>query len=122
MDRYALGSARGGLRPHDFSGVKGFSQQIVGYEPNAPSYGAEVPLVARPGDLLVHDALMIHRAEPNRSWDRHRGALGAIFYGESAAYDQAAYEARQQEIARRSALLAGQSAPLPWSARAGGAG
>ena len=33
--RYVRGSAKGPLRQHDFSNVVGFSQQIVGYDPQA---------------------------------------------------------------------------------------
>eukprot|EP00966_Prymnesium_polylepis_P185721 4304958-Prymnesium_polylepis.1 len=83
--RYSPGSANGALRPHAFSGVKGFSQQLVGYD---PAVEREYAMVATPGDLLVHGAKMIHRAEANRSAARQRRAVGAIFYGASARWDQ----------------------------------
>jgi len=83
--------------------VLGFSQQIVDYTPSA-----EMVMRAMPGDLLVHSARLIHRADPNSSSSRHRRSIGAIFYGESAAFDSRLYEERQAEIKRRAALLQGQ--------------
>ena len=50
---------------------------------------------------------MVHRAEPNRS-ARPRRAIGAIFYGASAAVDEAGHAARQLEISRRATQLEGQ--------------
>ncbi|MEC8389905.1 MAG: phytanoyl-CoA dioxygenase family protein [Planctomycetota bacterium] len=38
-----------------------------------------MPLPAQPGDLLVHDAMTIHRADANRSTNRTRRALGFIY-------------------------------------------
>jgi len=95
------------MRCHDFTSVKGFSQAIVGFD---PSQEHELILEAAPGDLLVHAALTIHRAEPNRSRSRPRRAVGATFFGCSARVDPAAKAAREQEIKRRAALLEGQRA------------
>ena len=64
----------------------------------------------KPGDLLIHSALLIHRADANASADRPRRAIGAIFYGASAVVDEAEYEARQLRIKQRAATLPGQSA------------
>ena len=51
----------------------GFSQGIVGY-PTALERESETPFPAKPGDLLVHDAMTIHRADGNRSMTRSRRA------------------------------------------------
>ena len=104
--RYVAGSARGPIRPHDFSGVLGFSQTLTSY--SAADRGNEVVMRARAGDLLIHNAFMVHRADANASETRTRRAIGAIFYGESAVVDEAAAEGRRAEIARRAALLKGQ--------------
>ena len=64
---------------------------------------------ARPGDLIVHQSLMVHRADANRSGERHRRAVGAIFYADSHRVDRPRWEARQAEIATRAALLEGQA-------------
>jgi phytanoyl-CoA hydroxylase len=63
--RYIPGSHRKGLRPHARTDVIGFSQGIIDYEKD--DYAAEVPIRAEPGDLLVHHALTIHRADRNDS-------------------------------------------------------
>lgn len=76
--RYCPGSHRGNIRPHGPTETLGFSQAITDYSDQDRS--AEVPVVARSGDLLVHHALTIHRAESNRSTHRHRRAIGLIYY------------------------------------------
>ena len=88
--------------------MKGFSQQLVDYVPER-----EFAMRASPGDLLVHGARLIHRAEPNRSASRQRRAVGAIFYGESARWDEEEYARRAEEIRRRSAALPGQQGGAP---------
>ena len=108
--RYAAGSAHGPLLKHDFSGVKGFSQQLVEY---APERTEEYAMRACPGDLLVHGAKLIHRAEPNWSATRQRRAVGAIFYTDSARWDEGEYVRRAEEIRRRSAALPGQQGAAP---------
>ena len=40
---------------------------------------------AMPGDLLVHSARLIHRADPNSSSSRHRRSIGEIFKSTSAS-------------------------------------
>jgi phytanoyl-CoA hydroxylase len=102
---YVCGSVSDGLRPHAFSGVKGFSQTLADYGP--ADERREAAMCAQPGDLLMHSALLVHRAGANRS-ERPRRAIGAIFYAESARVDHARHEARAKEIAARSAHLAGQ--------------
>ena len=107
--RYVMGSAADASapRPHGFSGVLGFSQELRDFGP--ADEAREVAMRAEPGDLLVHSALLIHRADANSSAERPRRALGAIFYTASAVVDQEAYEARQLDIRRRAAELPGQN-------------
>lgn len=106
--RYVRGSAARGLRPHDFSGVMGFSQRLVAYRDDDAA--AEFAAVAAPGDLIIHTGGMIHRAGANTSRRRHRRAIGLIFYGASARVDVDRHAARQAEIHRRARLLTGQGA------------
>lgn len=82
--RYLPGSHRKGLRPHVRTKVLGFSQGISDYCDTDRQ--AEVPIVAEPGDLLVHHAVTIHRADGNPS-ARHRRSLGMIFYAARARQD-----------------------------------
>ena len=82
--RYVSGSHLRGMRAHERTDTLGFSQGI-------PDYGVEdrkkeVAVPARPGDLLVHHSLMIHRAEANMS-DRKRRALGLVYYSSNAKED-----------------------------------
>lgn len=82
--RYIPGSHRKGLRPHRRTEVLGFSQGISDY--GEADRNAEVPIVAQPGDLLVHHAVTVHRADGNPS-ERHRRSLGLIFYAAHARQD-----------------------------------
>ena len=54
---------------------------------------------AKPGDLLVHNAMTIHRADGNRSQTRTRQALGFIYYSERAKEDEVAHVAYQKRLA-----------------------
>ena len=105
--RYTLGSASRGMRQHDFSEIKGFSQSIIDFDETDELH--EVVIDAAPGDLVVHQSMMIHRAGRNVTADRSRRAVGAIFYGASATRDDAAYDAKQRLIAQRAAALEGQA-------------
>jgi phytanoyl-CoA hydroxylase len=82
--RYIPGSHRKGLRPHARTQVLGFSQGISDYVD--ADRDVEVPMVAQPGDLLVHHAVTVHRADGNPS-QRHRRSLGMIFYAARARQD-----------------------------------
>jgi phytanoyl-CoA hydroxylase len=96
--RYVLGSHRRGMRDHGRTQVLGFSQGIVDHgQPD--DLANERAISARPGDLLVHHALTIHRAEGNRSASRSRRALGIICYAVHAKEDAtraASYQRRLQ--------------------------
>jgi phytanoyl-CoA hydroxylase len=93
--RYIPGSHRTGMRPHGRSNVLGFSQGITDFDDT--DHRTEVPVHAKPGDLLVHHSLTIHRAEGNSS-ARHRRALGQVFYGASAQHDKAGMEQYQRQL------------------------
>ncbi len=98
--RYVQGSHRHGMREHAATSTLGFSQGIVGY-PTASDTANEVALPASPGDLLIHDAKTIHRADGNRSQTRSRRALGFIYYSARAREDATAYQAYQEALAER---------------------
>jgi phytanoyl-CoA hydroxylase len=86
------------MRPHGRTQVLGFSQGITDFG-TADDLANEVPFPAKPGDLLVHHALTIHRADGNRSADRTRQALGFIYYSDRAREDAVAHAAYQRRLA-----------------------
>ena len=96
--RYVQSSHQKGMRPHGRTQVLGFSQGIIDY-PRAEDLAKEVSMPAKPGDLLVHHALTIHRADANRSTNRSRRALGFIYYAQRAKEDIAAKQAYQARLA-----------------------
>lgn len=96
--RYVRGSHRRGMRDHARTQTLGFSQGIVDY-PTDQDREAELALPAKPGDLLVHDAMTIHRADGNPSATRSRRALGFIYYSERAREDAEAHAAYQRRLA-----------------------
>lgn len=98
--RYLPGSHVSGLRPHEQTQTLGFSQGIVDY-PTKSDVAHEVAIPAQPGDLLVHHALTIHRADGNRSANRTRRALGFIYFSHRAQEDTSAQEAYQRRLAER---------------------
>lgn len=95
--RYIKGSHLKGMRPHGKTETTGFSQGITDY-PTIDDI--EIPFPAKPGDLLIHHSLTIHRADGNSSNFRTRKAMGFIYFGESAKEDveaKAAYQKKLQE-------------------------
>lgn len=94
--RYIKGSHLTGMRPHGKTQTLGFSQGITDY--GDEDYSAEIAFPANPGDLLIHHALTIHRADGNKSDTRTRKALGLIYFGESAKEDTVAKKAYQQNL------------------------
>lgn len=96
--RYINGSHQRGIRPHGKTGTLGFSQGITDYSDE--DRAAEVCMNAQPGDLLVHHALTIHRADANQSADRSRKALGFIYYWARAREDEAAAKKYQEELTK----------------------
>lgn len=96
--RYVRGSHERGMRPHGRTQTLGFSQGMTDF--GTPTDVAdEVYFPTQPGDLLVHHALTIHRADGNRSENRTRRALGFIYYAEHAQEDTIRKQAYQQKIA-----------------------
>lgn len=94
--RYIKGSHLTGMRPHGRTQTLGFSQGITDY--GSDDVAAETAFPARPGDLLIHHALTIHRADGNKSDTRSRKALGLIYFGASAKEDIEAKKAYQQKL------------------------
>ena len=97
--RYVPGSHQRGMRRHSRTETLGFSQGIVDF-PTLDDMRREIAYPAQPGDLLVHHALTIHRADQNRSATRSRQAMGLIYYSERAQEDAAAHEAYQRKLAK----------------------
>jgi phytanoyl-CoA hydroxylase len=94
--RYIKGSHLAGMRPHGRTQTLGFSQGITDYDEK--DFASEIPFPAQPGDLLIHHAMTIHRADGNKSATRSRKALGFIYFGESAREDTEAKKAYQQKL------------------------
>lgn len=93
--RYVSGSHRRGLQLHARTDTLGFSQGIADY--NDEDRRREAVMIAKPGDLLAHHALTIHRADANTS-NRTRRALGFIYYSAAAREDAVRKAAYQQAI------------------------
>ena len=93
--RYIRASHLNGLRPHGRTATLGFSQGITDYA--AQDFAAETPFTVKAGDLLVHHAMTIHRADANSS-DRSRRAMGFIYFGESAEEDIEAKKKYQEKL------------------------
>lgn len=97
--RYVAGSHRRGIRPHARTTVLGFSQSVSDYGPEDTH--SEVSVHLEPGDLLVHHGETIHRADPNRSPERHRRAFAMVFRGESCRRDDAAFARYQSSLQKQ---------------------
>lgn len=95
--RYVRNSHTRGMRSHGRTETLGFSQGITDFGQSADTC-EEVACPVQPGDLLAHHALTIHRADVNCSANRHRRALGFIFYGKSAEENVVAHTAYQQQL------------------------
>ena len=95
--RYVAGSHKQGLREHTSTNMLGFSQGLVEFGP--ADRAREVAVCAEPGDLLMHHGLTIHLADANTS-NRHRRALGSVYYGAHVEKDQARYEKYQNDLTR----------------------
>ena len=95
--RYVRGSHLLPLRPHGRTKTLGFSQGVTDYG-TPQDLAAEVAFPAQPGDLLIHNALTIHRADANLSTTRTRQALGFIYYSERAKEDEVAHAAYQKRL------------------------
>jgi phytanoyl-CoA hydroxylase len=98
--RYTKASHQLGMRDHARTNTLGFSQGISDY-PTDSDRKHELPMLGSPGDLLVHHAMTIHRADGNKSATRSRRALGFIYYSERAKEDAAAHAAYQLKLAEQ---------------------
>lgn len=101
--RYVAGSHRGGVRPHGRSNILGFSQGITDY--GDTDRLAEMAIHLRPGDAVAHHGNTIHRADPNRSPDRHRRAFAMVFRGLSCRRDEEAFARYQAAVEAQHAAL-----------------
>lgn len=95
--KYVKGSHLKGMRQHGRTQTLGFSQGIIDFGTDE-DIANEVSFPAKPGDLLVHHSLTIHRAGGNTSDIRSRKALGLIYFGESAKEDVEAKIAYQKKL------------------------
>jgi phytanoyl-CoA hydroxylase len=95
--RYVIGSHGRGMRNHARTDVLGFSQGIVDYG-RAEDLANERAMPADPGDLLVHHALLIHRADANRTASRQRRSLGFVYYAQRSREDVAQTRAYQERL------------------------
>jgi len=73
---YLPGSHKHGMRPHGRTSTLGFSQGITDW--SVEDDEAEVQMEAKPGDILVHHSLTVHRASNNNS-NRDRKIQKATF-------------------------------------------
>lgn len=85
---YARGSHRLGIQPHAASGVLGFSQGLVGFDPRQHD---AVPIELQPGDAVLHSSATIHWTETNRT-NRHRRAIATFCYGASTVRDEVGHQ------------------------------
>lgn len=94
--RYIKKSHKYGMRSHGRTETLGFSQGIADYGcPN--DLENEVFFPTKAGDLLVHHALTIHRADENQS-ERTRKAMGFIYYAHKAKENEAAHKAYAKRL------------------------
>ena len=94
--RYIKGSHLKGMRPHGKTETLGFSQGISDYGEREDLKNEEIAFPAKPGDLLIHHSMTIHRADGNKSNSRSRKAVGFIYFGQSAKEDLEAKTAYQK--------------------------
>ncbi len=97
--KYIKGSHLKGMRTHGRTATLGFSQQIIDFG-TEDDLKNEIAFPAKPGDLLVHHSLTIHRAGANTTTNRTRKATGLIYWGESAKEDKQAKERYAQQLAK----------------------
>ncbi len=94
--RYIPGSHLTGMRQHGRSQTIGFSQGITDY--NDQDRMNEEVFPVKPGDLLIHHSLTIHRADGNKSNTRSRKAIGLIYFDHAAKEDIRTKEAYQKML------------------------
>ena len=77
----------------------GFSQGISDW--NKEDESREVQVFLEPGDLAVHHGELIHRADPNRTTDRHRRAFALVYYAGSAERNTEAHQQYMQQVTQQ---------------------
>jgi len=97
--RYVAGSHKRGMRTHGRTQTLGFSQGITDFGLDLDKDN-EVSVPAKTGDVLVHHAMTVHRADGNNSADRSRKVLGIVYFGESAREDVEAKRKYQEKLNR----------------------
>jgi phytanoyl-CoA hydroxylase len=81
---YARGSHKQGIQPHGASGVLGFSQGLLGFDPTKVD---AVPIELQPGDAVAHSSATIHWTQTNKA-NRHRRAIATFCFGASTVRDE----------------------------------
>jgi ectoine hydroxylase-related dioxygenase (phytanoyl-CoA dioxygenase family) len=93
---YVKGSGVGPLRPHQPSGILGFSQKCTDYG-SPEDLKKEMVMAAKAGDVIAHNSAMMHRTGANTS-TRHRRAIGLVYFGVSAKTDDVRRAAYQKSL------------------------
>jgi ectoine hydroxylase-related dioxygenase (phytanoyl-CoA dioxygenase family) len=101
---YIPGSQREGLRPHQASGVLGFSQSIPDYS-EADRAREQLLEGLRPGDCICHHGETIHRAGANTTKDKDRRAFACVYKGESSRTNSQLHEAYMASLREQQAAL-----------------
>ena len=94
---YARGSHKNGIGPHGASGVLGFSQGLLGFDPTTVD---AVPIELQPGDAVAHSSATIHWSGVNRT-ARTRRAVATFCYGASTERDEEAYARYKASLAEQ---------------------
>lgn len=91
---YARGSHKQGIKPHGASGVLGFSQGLVDFDPKSVD---AVPIELQPGEAVAHSSATIHWTETNRV-NRHRRAVATFCFGASTRRDEQKHQAYMDSL------------------------
>jgi phytanoyl-CoA hydroxylase len=94
---YARGSHKGGIQPHAASGVLGFSQGLVGFDPEKVD---AVAIELEPGDAVAHSAATVHWTQINRT-ARHRRAISTFCFGASTVLDEEGAARYRESLAKQ---------------------
>jgi phytanoyl-CoA hydroxylase len=94
---YARGSHKSGIRPHGASGVLGFSQGLLNFDPKQVD---GVPIELHPGDAVAHSSATIHWSGVNNT-PRTRRAVATFCYGASTVRDEEAYARYKASLAEQ---------------------
>jgi len=84
---YVPGFHKRGIEPHAASGILGFSQGLVDFDPATAADA--VPAELEPGDAVVHHAAAVHWTRSN-STQRHRRAISIFAFGAGTELDEEA--------------------------------